>query len=134
MAENQEELRMIASFFEEAVLILKKLPLFSVYRNDREMKMRYFLEYYVLMEKTEEVSLFDLPGRHFLQRQNDTLTLKARVAYRPSLESLVPREELINYSKRKESATLSDYNEERTFSVSAFYDPDENFHFLSSDE
>ena len=97
------------------------------------MKRRYFLNYSVLINSGENPTMFDLPGRHFLQRQNDTLILKAKVAYKPSLDNLVPKEELITPSNRKESASLSDYDD-KTFSVYTFYNPDENFHFLSSDE
>ena len=125
---------MVAEFFEETLLILKKIPLLSVYRNDRELKMRYFLENEILMDRQENPSMFQLSGLHFLQRQNDTLVIKAKVAYLPSLDSLIPKSELTSPSKRKESATISEYGEDRRFSIYAFYDANENFHFLSSDE
>ena len=64
--------------------------------------------------------MFELSGLHLLQRQTDSLVLRAKVAYNPCLEDLMPKEELIAPSKRKES-TLSDYAEDRTFSVYTFY-------------
>ena len=82
---------MIAEFFEEAIIILKKIPLFRVYRNDRQLKMRYFLENAILIDTVENPCIFDLPGRHYLQRQNDSLLLKAIVSYLPSLDRLLPK-------------------------------------------
>jgi hypothetical protein len=112
---------------------LRKLPFFKFYRNDRALKLRYFLENEIQIDYTENPSMFELAGQHCLQRHSDALILKVNVAYRPELDSLLPQERLAENSKRKESMTLSDYNEDRKISVYTFYDPDENFHFLSSD-
>lgn len=92
---------MVAEFFEEAVIILKKIPLFRVYRNDRELKMRYFLENSIVIDTTDSPCIFDLPGRHYLQRQNESLLLRAMVSYLPSLDHLLPKEKLNTPSKRK---------------------------------
>ncbi len=71
--------------------MLNKLPLFSVYQKDKQLKARYCLDYKVLFDYDKYLSIFDLRGQHFLQRQNEALKLYAKVAYRPSLDGLTPK-------------------------------------------
>ena len=73
-------------------------------------------------------------GQHYIQRQNDSLLLYAKISYCPSLDFLNPHAALTSQSKRKESTTSSDYVAEKKVSVYAFYDPELDFTFLSSDE
>ena len=56
------------------------------------MKRKYFLNYSILIDKGENPNMFELSGIHFLQRQTDSLVLRAKVAYNPCLDDLMPKE------------------------------------------
>lgn len=98
---SQETIMMVAEFFEEVFIMLNKLPLISLYQRDRQMKARYCLDYRIIYEKSREASIFELRGQHYLQRQNESLSLYAKVSYSPSLDFLCPHSSLSSPSKRK---------------------------------
>lgn len=39
---------MIVRFFKEIIFILNKLPLFSIYQKDKELKIKYLQDYKIL--------------------------------------------------------------------------------------
>lgn len=86
---------------EEVVLMLNKLPLFSIYHKEKQLKSSYCLDYKIIFENVKETSMIEFRAQHFLQRQNEALILFAKVSYRPSLDFLISRTLLSSTSKRK---------------------------------
>jgi len=116
-------------------LLLNKLPLFSIYQKDKEIKAKYMLDYKILFENSKNNSLIEIKAKDFIYRENCAVRIKAKVSYVPSLDFLKDDNEGMEmWKQRKESVATSDYDNDRKVSVYTFYDPDLDFHFLSSDE
>jgi hypothetical protein len=132
---GKECLPLLVEFFLEAILLLNKLPLFSIYQKDREMRARYMLDYKILFENTAHASIVEVKAKDFVYRENSAFRIRAKISYVPSLEFLREENEgMESWKQRKESVATSDYGNDRKVSVYTFYDADLDCHFLSSDE
>jgi hypothetical protein len=45
---SNSSFEMIVRFFKEIIFILNKLPLFSIYQKDKELKIKYLQDYKIL--------------------------------------------------------------------------------------
>lgn len=87
--------------------MLNKLPLFSVYQKDRELKLKYLQDYTMLLDKNRELSLIDLPAKDLLLREDAALKIRTEISYLPSFKSLKVKENLIEESRRRISIATS---------------------------
>ena len=116
---------MLTDLFMEVILLLNKLPLFSIYHKQKDMRNKYALDYHLALEPESAPSLIILTGKDYLRRHNGQIAIQASVSYMPSFDHLwkmpfeAPEQELT----RKSSMVHSDYGGERKVSIFEFHDP-----------
>ena len=115
---------MLGDLFHEVIIKLNKLPLFSIYHKERDMRSKYMLNWDFFSAPREPSSMLELKAKHFIRRHNGQLAVQVAVSYMPSLHALwkppPPQPDL----ERKDSMVHSDYGGERKVSIFEFHDPD----------
>ena len=91
-------------------------------------------DYKILFHNQRENCITDIRAKDFIIKENKSLKINLEINYMPSFISLKISKNIMQENQRKLSQATSDYEGQKKVSVYAFYDPDLDFTFLSSDD
>ena len=89
--------------------MLNKLPLFSIYQKDKELKSKYMQDYKIIFHNHKESCITDIRAKDFIIKQNHSLRIYMEINYMPSFISLKIANNIMQENQRKLSLATSDY-------------------------
>lgn len=77
---------LVLDFLKETILILNKLPMFSIYQKEKELKYKYQLDYKIAYEELWGPTLIDLKNKDVIVRECEGIKISSEISYLASFK------------------------------------------------